>query len=133
MLLVKRLQERLGMYKCAGLASLCCGAGLLAMAEVDSLVLSLVIFLAGTVGNSVRMATNPSLVASLTDATNRGKLFGWIMMYNNAGRMIGPTAMGHAADVRVDLPFVFASVGCVVSVLLLIPADRTTARAPTVA
>merc|ERR1719213_159804 len=103
------------------------------MAEVGSLALSLTIFLVGTVGNSVRMATNPSLVASFTDATNRGKLFGWIMMYNNAGRMLGPIAMGHVADVRADLPFVGAAVGAAISALLLLPTECRRSCTPSVA
>merc|ERR1712107_776069 len=67
------------------------------------------------------MATSGSIVAGLTDSTNRGTIFGQVQMMTNFGRMVGPVVAGHLAmRDPIVLPWVFSGVCSTLSGAMLL-------------
>jgi len=125
LILVERIKKRFGVTMSAVLGTLYCGVLQFIMAEVSIQWLSAGLFILSSVGNSMRMATNPAIVAEQTTTASRGKIFGIIMRYQMFGRFLGPIIMGHLADRRADLPFVVGGLGAsVLSSLSLLLASR---------
>lgn len=121
MLLSKRLQNLLGLHKAACLSTVLCGFFLFIMAKVASLPASVGLFMVGVIFNSLRMATNPNIVAELTETSTRGIIFGWVQRYNNFGRFVGPVVMGHLAEIEEDLPFTLGvGTAAILSAVLLL-------------
>merc|ERR1711964_883544 len=83
----------------------------------------------GMCGGCLRMGTFGTITAKVADASNRGKIFGYVAMSMNFGRMVGPVVGGHLAERDpVLLPWVFAGICCFVSAVVLIPVQLIARR-----
>merc|ERR1719409_57888 len=71
-------------------------------------------------GSTLRMSSNGALHATFSDATNRGRVFGRLLMCRNLGQMFGPFVAGLLAEIDpIRAPWVLASIAAVLSAAVL--------------
>jgi len=119
--LYKPLRRRLGFDKTAVLSGLCLVLGMATFGKCQSL--GTTFWLAASLcafGNTVLPSTVPTLIAQTAQPAILGTAIGLDSVFNNFGRALVPTLLGHAYDKDPGLCFRFASGSVLVSVMLFI-------------
>jgi MFS family permease len=73
------------------------GIGLLCVGQSGSLVYHLTCGYVAQLGGTIVTSQASSIVATFTDVSNRGKIFGAMQTYQNFGKIVGPVVATHIA------------------------------------
>ena len=128
------IQKLVGLKNCGVLGSLLCALLTVAMALVPGCWPTITLMSLSRVGLTLRAASNGTILAGFTDASNRGTIFAEQQFATNMGRLLGPVVAGHLA-VRdpVVAPWLFGAACCTISALILwvISMPQVPSRQPT--
>jgi len=106
MILVPMLKKRLKPTQCMFMGLAMSGTFTICLGFSEKLPISLAVMFVGTMGGAVSTSQTSTIVASFTDVSNRGKIFGLLQTYSNTGRIIGPIAATHIAAAGIGVPFI---------------------------
>eukprot|EP00929_Paragymnodinium_shiwhaense_P111984 TRINITY_DN80232_c0_g1_i1.p1 TRINITY_DN80232_c0_g1~~TRINITY_DN80232_c0_g1_i1.p1 ORF type:complete len:549 (-),score=84.37 TRINITY_DN80232_c0_g1_i1:282-1838(-) len=113
--------------RCACVGCVMNGIGVISLGLSSNLWYSLAAMCCYNLGSSINRSQNATIISSFTSATNRGKIFGTVQVYQNAGKIVGPILATNVAIVGVPalgisgflgLPFVCS--GCFVFINLFV-------------
>jgi len=118
------LRKRINDLQVSVLGCALVGVAMVAFGLADSWISTMIWFGALSVGHGLRMASSAAVIASFTDNSNRGKIFAYIQVYTNCGRMLGPVLATHLAEFGVGVPFIWTGGLAVIAALINLLAGR---------
>lgn len=115
------VQKSVGLKSCAVLGSFLNGFLSIGMAVIPGAWPTIIVMCLARVGMTLRAASNGTILANFTDASNRGTIFAQQQFATNMGRLVGPVVAGHLAVTDpVLLPWIFGSACTIISAVILL-------------
>lgn len=110
MIIVPQLTKKLSPTQSMFIGSSISGSFIICLGLSQTLPVSLASMFLATVGGAINASQQSTVVASFSDASNRGKIFGLLQTYSNTGRIIGPIMATHIAGFGIGRPFLVSGV-----------------------
>lgn len=126
------LQKRFTKFQVPFLGGLINGIAYFAIVSVNWLPFTFCALAAMAVGSGIKNGSNTLVISSFAHTSNRGKIFGRMMLYTNAGRIVGPIVALHLEQYSSGMAFIFAGAVGLTSASIILLLGMTQVKASSV-